>query len=347
MTKLAIIGCGGEAHGHAQTLRQIPDVDVIGLVSPTAAHREKFREEFFPGAREYAEYEDLLTDPPEGLDAVLLLTPHALHYPQAKAAMEAGYHVLTEKPMVTSAAHAFELWRLEKATGKHIGITFQAPYSAPFQYLRQLREQNQWGRVQLIQGWLAQGWMQSTLLTWRQDPTLAGGGQLYDSGSHVLNSMLWLMDEPVTEVTCLLDNCGTPVDINGCAILRFASGAMGSIAIGGNSPGWDVRLSIQTDLMQIHTDPHGEAIEFRNYPESFHPSVPTDPTPAAFSAHRNFINALHGREELQVTVRHGVSLSVVMDAMYESARTNAVVKVPPVPDEPPDPEPEAAGEAAP
>ena len=179
MIKLAIIGCGGEAHGHAEILRQIPDCAVIGLVSPTAAHRDEFRARYFPEAREYAEFDDLIADPPDGLDAVLILTPHALHYPQAKAAMEAGFHVLTEKPMVTSAEHAFDLWRLEQATGRRIGIAFQAPYSAPFQYLQQLREQNEWGRVQIIQGWLAQGWMQNTLLTWRQDPTLSGGGPIW------------------------------------------------------------------------------------------------------------------------------------------------------------------------
>ncbi|HEY0007323.1 MAG TPA: Gfo/Idh/MocA family oxidoreductase, partial [Tepidisphaeraceae bacterium] len=136
MIDIAIIGCGGEAHEHAQILKSIPDCRVSALMSPTAASREKLKSEFFPDAREYDDYEELLASPPANLSAVLLLTPHNLHYPQAKAAVENGLHVLTEKPMVTSSQHALELFHAVRNSGKQLGITFQAPYSATFQHLK-------------------------------------------------------------------------------------------------------------------------------------------------------------------------------------------------------------------
>ncbi len=331
MIHLAIVGCGGEAHGHAQILKSIPECTVTGLVSQTAAHVRRFQDEYYPDARAYTDFEALLGDPPDQLDAVLLLTPHALHYPQAKASLESGLHVLTEKPMVTQTDHAYDLWRLAEERKKVLSITFQAPFSAEYQYLKSLREGGRLGQTQIVQGWLAQDWMKSTLLTWRQDPSLSGGGQLYDSGSHVLNAILWLMNEPVAEVGCFINNCSTPVDINGVAILRFASGAMASLAIGGNSVGWDVRVMLQTDVMSIHTDPHGAFLEIKGNDEFRYPHIPTDPTPAAFTPHRNFINAILGREELQLTPRHGVVLSTIMDALYDAAKRNAIVKAAAVP----------------
>jgi len=331
MIHMAIVGCGGEANAHAQILKSIPDCTVTALVSQTAAHVEQLQNDSFPDARAYTDFESMLDDPPAELDAVLLLTPHALHYPQAKASLERGLHVLTEKPMVTQTDHAYDLWRLAEEQNKVLSIAFQAPFSAEYQYLKTLREGGRLGRMQIAQGWLGQDWMKSTLLTWRQDPTLSGGGQLYDSGSHVLNSILWLMNDTVTDVGCFIDNCSTPVDINGVAIMKFDSGAMASLAIGGNSVGWDVRVMLQTDLMSIHTDPHGAFLEIKGNADFRYPHVPVDNTPAAFTPHRNFINAILGREELQLTPRHGVVLSTIMDALYDAAKRNTIVKAATVP----------------
>lgn len=329
---LAIVGCGSEAHTHAEILQQIPDCEVIALVSQTPAHREEFQQKYYPHARTYSTIDALLDDPPDDLHAVLLLTPHTLHYPESKAALEHGLHVLTEKPMVTATPDAYELWQLAGKRGLVLSVAFQAPFSAAFQTLKHLRDRDELGRPQIIEGWIAQDWLTSARGTWRQDPTLSGGGQLYDSGSHVINAILWLMNEPVTEVCAIIDNRGGPVDVNGVAILRFASGAMASLAIGGDSVGWDARVMLQTDRWCLHTDPHGRFIETRQKAEGLQAiELLKDETPAAFTPHRNFINAILDREDLQLTARHGVVLSTVMDALYESSNRQQIIKPPLVP----------------
>lgn len=331
MIHVALVGCGGFANAHAQVLEKIADCKVVALVDPTIQRAQEFKARYFPNAVTLDSYENLLDSPPSKLDAVVLVTPHTLHFSQSKAALERGLSVLVEKPMVTSSDNAYELWRAVQRTRKLLGIAFQAPYSAEYQFLKKLRDERQWGTVQIIQGWLAQGWLKSTSGTWRQDPGKSGGGQMYDSGAHVLNSMMWLMDEPVVEVSCLIDNAGSSVDINGVALMKFQSGALGSVAIGGNSPGWNAGINIQTDRMQIKTGPHGGFLEITGDPSFKYPAVPFDPTPGAYSAHRNFINALLGRETLQSPVRYGVLLSALMDAMYESAQLQSPVSVKPVP----------------
>ncbi|HEY1686848.1 MAG TPA: Gfo/Idh/MocA family oxidoreductase [Tepidisphaeraceae bacterium] len=327
----AIIGCGGMANWHAQCLQKIDGVRVVGLCDTRPEQTKTFKEKYFPQAHEFSDYPQMLRDCPEKIDAVVLVTPHTLHYSEAKTCMEAGVHVLCEKPMVTRSEQAYDLWRVVKQTGKKFGITYQAPYTVEYQAIKRMRDEGKMGKVQIIQGWLAQGWLKLTTNTWRQNPELSGGGQMYDSGAHVLNGMMWIMNEPVVEVACFYNKQGSPVDINGVAAFRFQSGALASFAIGGNSPGWDVELKIQTDKMQVKTGPHGGFLELIREGKKHYANVDFDERPSAYTPHQNFVDAIEGKAELQAGVRYGVLLSALMDALYESADNQKIVKVKPVP----------------
>lgn len=322
------------ANWHAQTLLKIPDAQVVALVDTVADHTRSFREKYFKDAREYDSFHKMLDRPPAGgLDAVLLVTPHTLHYSQARTALEHGLNVMVEKPMVTSSEHAYDLWRVVKQTGKQLAITFQSPYRPEFGCLARMRDDGSLGKVQVISGWLAQNWLKWTANTWRQDPSLSGGGEMYDSGAHLLNAFMWLMNDPVVEVACFYDACGSKVDINGVAIMRFQNGALGNVGIGGNCPS-DFRygLQIQTDKMLVLTDQYASKLELIGADgRRIYPRIEDDPHPAAGTPHLNFINALLGKEPLRAPVRYGVLLSAMMDALYESAEKKRPVQVKPVP----------------
>ena len=334
MMNFALVGCGGMGNWHATQLQKLSDdVRVVALCDIATGCAEGYKTKYFNDAEVHHDFDAMMDKLTGTLDAVVLCTPHSLHYPMAKSALQRGVHVLTDKPMVTSSAHAYDLWRLVKQTGRHLGITFQAPYTREYQAIKNLRDAGKLGTPQIIQGWLAQGWLKPTAGKWRQVSAISGGGQMYDSGSHVLNGMMWLMNEPVVEVYCMYDTLGSPVDINGVAIMKFRSGTLGSVAIGGNSPGWNVSILLQTDTSVVRTGPHGGSLEITRNGHSTYPPVPEDDHPAAFTPHRNFVNTLLKRESPVVTVRHGVLLSALMDAIYESARTKAPVKVEPVPDD--------------
>jgi len=330
--EVALVGCGGMAHWHAEVLLKIPEAKLAAFVDIDPKKTHEFRTRYAVDAKEYTSLHELLESPPTGLSAVVLVTPHTLHFPQATAALKRGFHVLCEKPMVTAVSDAYELWKTVNQTGKRLAISFQAPYTKEYQAIRRARDSGQLGKVQLISGWLAQGWLKGTTGTWRQDPKLSGGGQMYDSGAHVLNAIMWIMNEPVVEVACMYDTLGSPVDINGVAILRFASGAMGSVVLGGNSPGWDVEVRVQTDKLQYRTGPHGGWLNVTGSPKPPEIEIPHHDAPAAFTPHGNFIRSICGWEELHCTARNGVMLSALMDAMYESAHARKPVIVKPVPD---------------
>jgi predicted dehydrogenase len=334
MYNFALAGCGAMAHWHAQQLQKIPGVQVVALVDPDPHHLYPFREKYFPTAKAFGDFQSLLKEPPARLDAAVLVTPHAVHYPQAKAALEHGLHVLVEKPMVTHTPHAYDLWRTAQSAGKLLGISFQAPYTPEFEFLARQRDSKGWGKVQLISGWLSQGWLEATRGTWRQEPAIAGGGMMYDSGAHLLNAILWLMDDAVVEVGCFYDRCESPVEINGAAIIRFQQGTVAAIAIGGNCPPFRTEIQIQTDVMMIVTDQYGGKLELtgrdgRQAP----PTLERDGAmgAAAGTPHANFVSAMAGHQPLRCGARHGAWLSVLMDALYESGQSGKIVKPAPAP----------------
>jgi predicted dehydrogenase len=334
MFNFAIVGCGSMAHGHAQELSRIPDVKVVALVDPITARTAEFRQKYFSEAAEFASIESLFAATNIKLDAVDLVTPHTLHWPHAKAALERGLHVLVEKPMVTSSEHAYDLWRRVKTTGKLLAIAFQSAYTAEFGYLAELRDSGQMGQVQSISGWVSQNWLKNTVNTWRQQPEMAGGGMMYDTGAHLFNAVMWLMNDPVVEVACFYDKCSSPVDINGVAVARFQNGAMASFNISGNCPAFGTEIQILTDRMLIQTDQFGGKLEIRSHDgKRIYPHVKQDiqSLSAGGTPQRNFVKALMGKEPLRAGVRYGALLSALMDALYQSFDSRQIVSVEPVP----------------
>src|SRR5207247_8908966 len=123
-----------------------------------------------------------------------------------------------------------------KQKGKVFGIGYNTPCTPEFKYLRNLVRSKELGRLETVTGWLAQNWRQGTRGSWRQDPALSGGGQMYDSGAHLFNSLVWTVEQPISEVFAFVDNMDTPVDINGTVNIRFADGTLAVICVVGNCP---------------------------------------------------------------------------------------------------------------
>ena len=87
-------------------------------------------------------------------------------------------------------------------------------------------------------GYLTQPWLKLTSSgrPWKRDPVLAGGGQAYDSGAHLLNSLIWTLESSPKEVYAMVDFMGMPVDVNSALVARFESGVLATIVISGNCP---------------------------------------------------------------------------------------------------------------
>lgn len=334
--KLAIVGCGSMAYAHADWLREVPEAEVVGLCDINKANLDHYWKNKFGGREEIRRYDSMdkmMKSPPPGLDGVIIITPHALHFPQAMAALDHGYHVLVEKPMVTRSADARKLAEKVRKTGLLLQVSFQASYSCEFAYIRNVLQNQGLGELQTVTAWSHQQWRPTgprSTWTWRQDPKLSGGGQMYDTGAHLFNAISWAVDRPIEEVFCWLDRKGIPVDINAVMTLRWEGGLMGTAMISGNTPGWDEGIIIAGEKGRLHTGIHGGRLE--HYHEGGKIKYPLVTAPN-YTPDKNFVYCLLGREEPLCPVRYGILHSWLMDALYKSAKLGEPVKVskPPLP----------------
>jgi predicted dehydrogenase len=330
--KVAILGCGGMAGAHARRLKNRPDVQIVALSDVSEPLVQAFIDRHLV---DYPSKPAIFTDPARMYadakpDAVVIVTPHTLHYEHGVQALKAGCHVLMEKPMVTESGQAHALAKLVEKTGKILTIGYNTPCTPEFRYLRDLVRSKELGKLETVTGWLSQNWKKGTTGSWRQDPALSGGGQMYDSGAHLFNSLVWTVEQPVGEVFAFVDNQGTPVDINGTVNIRFADGTLAVITIVGNcaSDGAGMYLTFENGRVEIDGW-GGSWIKVYNRARAGHGDglVKYPPiTGKAETPDDNFIDAILGRAEPQTSPINGVNQSELMDAIYESAKTGQVAR---------------------
>ncbi len=171
------------------------------------------------------------------LDALFIITPHNLHHAQAVAALQAGLDVLLEKPMVMTAGEARDLIAVQQQTGRLLVVAFNGSLSPSVRAAARMLRSGLLGEILAINAVVWQNWRERTAGTWRQEPAISGGGFLFDTGAHMLNTVVDLAGEPVLEVMARLDRRGAPVDITGAVLARLCSGALVTLnASGATAP---------------------------------------------------------------------------------------------------------------
>ena len=217
-----MIGVGGLGYLQAQTYAELSDVEVGAAADISPDARALFTDEF--DAPAYEHYRELLEAHAEELDAVTIVTPHTLHYEQAMAALEAGLHVLVEKPMVTDVGHAVDLIETADDRDLVLQVGYQRHFHPAFREIRRVVDGGRIGTLHMVNCYLGQGWYEPHRDTWRTDPSLSGGGQLYDSGSHLLDALLWTTCTDPDTVAATIEYAEPEIDTNSALSMRLAGG---------------------------------------------------------------------------------------------------------------------------
>jgi predicted dehydrogenase len=170
-------------------------------------------------------------------DIALICTPHKYHCEGILSALDAGMDVLVEKPMVLSQEEALRVINKRDATGRLVVVAFPGSLSPGVVKAKEMIAAGELGRVTGISGMVHQQWTRKTVGTWRQDPEISGGGFMFDTGSHLINTIVDVAGAPVSRLAAFLDNRGTPVEINGAVCGRFANGITFSLTTVGDSFG--------------------------------------------------------------------------------------------------------------
>ncbi|MGF1656227.1 MAG: Gfo/Idh/MocA family protein [Verrucomicrobiales bacterium] len=341
---VAVIGAGAIGINHIQNLQLHPEA-VVAAIAESHPERGRAAAEEFKIARVETDYRAVLDDP--FIHAVTICLPNCLHAPVSLAALQAGKHVLLEKPMATNAQEAGALVKAARESQRLLMVAQNQRFSKNAQTVRQLVERGFFGDIYYAKAYWRRQKGIPRIGSWFTQRAMAGGGATYDIGVHVLDLCLFLLDEFDVEtvsaaVGSRLGEQGMgdggwgkseidpdkPFDVDdfSCALLRLKNGCtimfeatwallqehgdMNGVELYGTAAGG--RVGQQPALFEV------DKIEDKLvHKVSELPDLPTlvDPNRMA-----HFVDCLLGRAEPLVPMEQSLQVQRILDAIYLSAQ---------------------------
>jgi predicted dehydrogenase len=195
--------------------------------------RDPRKAEAYPGAVAFTDLGEALRDPE--IDAVYVASPVAMHAKQTIASLRAGKHVLCEKPGALDFAQAESMAAVARESGRLLGIAYYRRLYPKLMRARQLIAEGAIGQPVLVEA-NYHGWLESPERGWLKDPALAGGGPLYDVGSHRIDAYNFLFGKPL-RATGLLSNAlhALAVEDSATTLIEYAGGVHAVVDVRWNS----------------------------------------------------------------------------------------------------------------
>ncbi|HZB10369.1 MAG TPA: Gfo/Idh/MocA family oxidoreductase [Rubrobacter sp.] len=354
--RFGILGCGVIGPHHAKAIAGLQSAELVAVADVVPELAEELAEE--NRCSHYASLDEMLSG--VDLDAVCICTPTGMHAEGAITALEAGKHVVIEKPVDVTLEAADRLIEVQHATGGRVAVVSQHRFDAATQAVHEALARGEFGRLTSgsadVRWWRSQSYYDSG--GWRGTWELDGGGVSINQAIHSIDLLQWLMGQvvEVTAHTGLLAHERIEVEDTAVAILKFANGALGSIvATTAAYPGLTTRIAVHGDrgsaiidddeLTYFHAAGEGQeggaygAGGGENQAEEVMeqygeggagPGVGADPGSLSM-AHRDqiqdFVEAVREGREPLVNLQEGRKPLAIIQGIYESARTGWPVRI--------------------
>jgi predicted dehydrogenase len=355
--RLALVGAGVIGRHHGKVISELADqIELVAVADPMLDRAEKLAAE--RGGRVFPYLSDALDA--VDVDVVVVCTPTGRHAEVAIEALNAGKHVIVEKPAEVTVEKTDKIIEAQRAAGKLVTVISQHRFDRAFEITQQAIAKGELGRITSgiasIDWWRGQSYYDSGDWrgTWEED----GGGALMNQGVHTVDLLVAALGEPV-EVFAYTDTLAherIEVEDVAVGVVRFASGALGVLhASTAAYPGLSTRLQVHGDkgsvvidsdeFTFVHFTPAGVDAEEKlmgsaakdlNQIEDYRTENDGGATagrdPGQLSdAHRyqyqNFLAALRGEEEIRVGLAENRQSIGLITGVYESARTGRPVKL--------------------
>lgn len=338
---LGIIGFGGMGRAHFDCLKNFDRVQVKGVFDLDPAAQQVARDR---GLIAYESKEALLADPE--IDMVLISTTNEAHKPLLIEAMRAGKNVISEKPVTISSEELLDVMAVAEETGKVFTIDQNRRTNRDFVLMRRKVEEGAIGKPYVIESRVEGS--RGVPRGWRTLKEL-GGGMMLDWGVHLIDQLMYMIPEKVTEVYCKIYNVKYhEVDDNFHLMMTFESGLTAIVEVGTNHyithPRWYVMG--ENGTIQINNWECEGKIVRSKYPEDeweedifmtaagptktmaprnkdslevIELSLPDDVTDNLTVVYNQFADAVEGKAELTITPAQALRVMRVMETAFESA----------------------------
>jgi predicted dehydrogenase len=347
--RIGVVGVGFGAQVHIPAFQS----EGMEVVAVCARHQDRADEAArrFGIAAAYTDYQALIEHP--GLDAVSVVTPAGQHYEISKAALEAGKHVICEKPFTVDTWQARELWDLAQSSGLTAMMAHEFRFAPGRAYVKELVEQGYIGKPSHLSFTLLMGRPRRPGGTPARTPSAGSGGMLGALGSHYIDCMRDWFGEIVSAEGSVFGRYGeegSPADANfGFSfLLRFANGGWGTMVSSFESPfGQGAKMEVYGSEGSLHTPQQGpnpaqdgivlgaqdgksESLEELRVPERMRPlEDDRDPRLAAFRLLvRQFQTGISEGTSPGPNFYDGLRCQRVLDAIQSCTVTGARVVIP-------------------
>ena len=326
--KAGIIGCGGISHFHMQNMFQAANTEVVALCDPLENSVKQavrlITAAGYPVPPNEPDIDRFLAS--YEMDAVLIATPHTMHHDHTLAALEAGLDVLLEKPMVVNTREALSLIEARDRTGRTLVVAFQGSLSPLIRQASEGLRRGDYGSLLSVSATIWQHWGELARGTWRQVPELSGGGFIFDTGAHMLNTVADLVGQDFVEVAAWMDDYGRPVETLSVAIAKLASGALVTLhGCGETIPSCSSDIKVFCTEAILNTCAWGRSLSIQKAGRKLARRVPYPP---ASSVWDTFLQVRSGEIENPSPPEVGLRMIRLYDAICRSAAEGGrIVKI--------------------
>jgi predicted dehydrogenase len=225
--RFGLIGCGAIGASRAQSLHKTPGAELKMLFDNIAERRDEFARKYnVPAA---SSYEEMIANPE--IDTIIVSTPPNLHREHCEAALNAGKHVLCEKPLASTVEDCKSIVETARRCGRRLGTGYNYRFYPAVVKARELIANGSIGKVTSVKSFAGHPGGKEFTHHWVHDPTIMGGGALMDNGIHLADLMLHFLGEPDEMYGFSSDsvwNFGASED-NGFVLAKTAEGRIGTL----------------------------------------------------------------------------------------------------------------------
>jgi len=339
--KIGVIGAGKIVRvRHLPEIQMNPDAEVGAVCDIVEARAQKMAQEY--GCEAYTDYHAMLND--KSLDAIVVAATNTTHAEMTIAALQAGKHVLCEKPMATTLDGAREMITAAKMANRQLMIGHNQRLEPAHQKAKEIIQSGKIGKVLTFKSVFGhpgpEYWAIDGVKTWFYKKEITRFGVLGDLAIHKIDLLRWLLDDDFTEASAMINTLsktypdGNLIDVedNAACLLRTRKGVLGSVITSWSYQKEDNSTTIYggKGVLQIYVDPDFPIIVHYDHERAeFHKTgkQSTNVEQVKSGVMDAFVDALINKTPVPIPGIEGYKALEAVIACLESAESGKVVQI--------------------